>query len=115
MKKAKKAKSAKKAAKKAKKTTSAKRAVAKKPVAAKMPRLGKILHYYDKIGVAVVELAGTLNVGDEILIKGHAGEFKQKVASMQIEHEQVKTAKKGDAIGMKVDQPVKENMEVFKA
>lgn len=77
-------------------------------------RVGKITHYYDKIGVAVVELEGALKEGDEIRISGHGNEFTQKIASMQIEHEQVKKAKKGDAIGLKVDQPLKDGDEVFK-
>ncbi len=83
----------------------------KKPV--KKP-IGKISHYFDKIGVAVVELNGTLKVGDTILIEGHDVSFEQKIDSMQIEHEQVKTAKKGQSIGMKTDQEVKENYKVYK-
>ena len=77
-------------------------------------RVGKITHYYDKIGVAVVELEGTLKEGDEIRISGHGNEFTQKAESMQIEHEQVKKAKKGDAVGLKVEQPVKDGDEVFR-
>ncbi len=77
-------------------------------------RVGKITHYYDKIGVAVIELEGVLSEGDEIRISGHGNEFTQKVASMQIEHKNIKKAKKGDAIGLKVDQPVKDGDEVFK-
>lgn len=77
-------------------------------------RVGKITHYYDKIGVAVVELEGALSEGDEIRISGHDNEFTQKAESMQIEHEQVKKAKKGDAVGLKVEQPVKEGDEVFR-
>lgn len=76
--------------------------------------VGKITHYYDKIGVAVVEVLAPIKVGDQIKISGHNNEFTQQVSSMQIEHEQVSEAKKGQAIGMKVDQPVKEGDEVYK-
>ncbi len=79
----------------------------KKPV-------GKITHFFDKIGVAVIELSATLKVGDKISIEGHENQFEQTVDSMQIEHESIQTAKKGQAIGMKVAQPVKENDQVFK-
>ncbi len=79
----------------------------KKPV-------GKITHFYDKISVAVVELSDTLKVGDKISIEGHEQQFEQPVESMQIEHEAVQEAKKGQAIGLKVAQPVKENDQVFK-
>lgn len=77
-------------------------------------KVGKITHYFDKIGVCVVELEGTLAVNDRIKISGHAGEVEMTVSSMQVEHQQVQEAKKGDVIGMKVDQPVKEGDEVYK-
>lgn len=76
-------------------------------------KVGKVTHYYDKIGVAVVEIVKPLKVGDTIKISGHDKEFTQEITSMQIEHEQIQEAKKGQVIGLKVDQPVKENDEVF--
>lgn len=78
-------------------------------------KVGKITHYYGKIGVAIVEVAVPIKVGDTIKISGHDNEFTQVVASMQVEHQPVQEAKKGDLIGMKVDQPVKENDLVYKA
>ncbi|MFZ5366392.1 MAG: hypothetical protein ACOZBZ_03850 [Patescibacteria group bacterium] len=77
-------------------------------------KIGKITHYYDKIGVAVVELSDNLAVGETIRISGHGNEFTQQVSSMQIEHENIQEAKKGQSIGLKVDQEVKEGDEVFK-
>lgn len=77
-------------------------------------KVGKISHYYDKIGVAVVELVDTLAVGETIKIVGHGREFTQEVSSMQVEHEQLKEAKKGQIVGMKVDQETKEGDEVFR-
>jgi translation initiation factor IF-2 len=77
-------------------------------------RVGKITHYFDKIGVAVVELADTLKTGDQIRIGGISEDFMMTVSSMQVEHEQLEEAKKGETVGMKVDQPVKVGDEVFK-
>lgn len=77
-------------------------------------KVGKITHYYDKIGVAVVELTGSLAVGDTIRISGHGTEFTQKVESMQIEHEGIQEAKKGQNIGLKIEQEVKDGDEVYK-
>lgn len=77
-------------------------------------KVGKVTHYFDKIGVAVVELTGALSAGDTIKISGHDKEFTMTVASMQIEHEQIKDAKKGDTVGMKVDQAAEEGDEVYK-
>lgn len=77
-------------------------------------KVGTISHYYDKIGVAVLNLTGDLAEGDSIRISGHGGEFTQTVTSMQSEHEVLKEAKKGSQVGLKVDQPVKEGDEVFR-
>jgi len=77
-------------------------------------KVGKVTHFFDKIGVAVVEVLGDLSIGDTVKISGHNKEFTMPVESMQIEHEQIKDAKKGDTVGMKVTQEVKEGDEVYK-
>lgn len=86
-----------------------------KPKAKEPKPIGKITHFFPKISVAVVELNATLKEGDKIKIAGHGKEFVQTAKSMQIEHEQVKTAKKGQSIGLKVKEPVKEKDLVYKA
>jgi translation initiation factor IF-2 len=77
-------------------------------------RLGKITHYFQKVGVAVILLEGDLSTGDEIHILGKHTDFHQKVTSMQIEHQNLTRATKGQDIGMKVDQPVHEGDEVYR-
>lgn len=77
-------------------------------------KVGKVIHFYDKIGVAVVSLSAPIKAGDMIKISGHDKEFTQTVTSMQIEHQKTEQAKKGQVVGMKVDQPVKENDLVYK-
>ena len=76
--------------------------------------VGKIIHFYNKINVAVVELSDNLKQGDDIIIEGHGKEVTQKVASMQIEHQEIPLAKKGQSIGMKTADAVKEGDLVFK-
>ncbi len=77
--------------------------------------VGRITHFFNKISVAVVKLTDDeLKVGDTIHIKGKITDFTQPVASMQIEHQSLEKAKKGDEVGMKVDSPVHENDEVYK-
>ena len=79
-------------------------------------QVGKVTHYFSKIGVAVIEVTdGSLKVGDEIHIKGHTSDFKQKISSMQIEHDKVEIAEPGQSIGMKVNEPVRGNDLVYKA
>ena len=77
-------------------------------------KVGKITHYFDKIGVAVLELSDTLLVGEKIKIDNHGEEFIMTVDSMQVEHEQIKEAKKGQSVGMKTTQPVKPGAEVYR-
>jgi len=77
--------------------------------------IGKITHYFGNIGVGVIEVTtGELNVGDMIKIKHGEEEFDQVVTSMQVEHQNVASAKKGDEVGMKVEQKVKEGDPVYK-
>jgi translation elongation factor EF-1alpha len=77
--------------------------------------IGKVTHYFNKISVAIIEITdGELAVGDTIHIKGHTTDFIQLVNSMQVEHEKIEEAKKGDNIGLKVDNPVHEKDEVYK-
>ncbi len=79
-----------------------------------MKLVGKVTHFYPKISVAVVEVLDDIAVGDEILIKGKTTNFTQKIESMQIEHEQIKSAKKGESVGLKVLERVREGDEIFK-
>ena len=78
-------------------------------------QVGKITHYFPKIGVAVVKIiAASIKVGDEIHIKGHTTDFKEKVASMQIENDKIQIAEPGQDIGLKTVHPVRANDLVFK-
>jgi len=75
-------------------------------------KVGIVTHFFDKVGVAVVDLNANLNVGDTIEFE--KGGFSQTVSSMQIEHEQIDTAKKGQTIGLKVEKNVKSGDTILK-
>ena len=78
-------------------------------------KVGKVTHYFSKIGVAVIEITeGSIKVGDEIHIKGHTSDFRQKVDSMQIEQDKIEIAEPGQAVGLKVAEPVRANDSVYK-
>ncbi len=77
-------------------------------------QVGRVTHYFGKVGVAAVELEDELRVGDTIHIKGHTSDWTQKVDSMQIEHRQVQEAKAGDVIGIKVSEHAREHDVVYK-
>lgn len=76
--------------------------------------IGRITHFFSKIGVAVIELKAPLGVGDTIAIKGPNTDFEQVVDSMQIEHKNVQRAEKGQSIGLKVAERVRETDIVYK-
>ena len=79
-------------------------------------KVGKIVHYFDKIGVAVLSVTdGTVKVGDTIRIGEFGTGVEQKVESMQVEHKPVEVAKKGDEVGLKVVSEVKKGDLVYKA
>jgi len=76
--------------------------------------IGKITHYYSNLGVAIVELSDKLEVGDRIKIKGATSDFEEVVDSMQIDRKPIEKAKKGDVVGLKVGEKVREGDEVYK-
>jgi len=76
--------------------------------------VGKVTHYFTKLGVAVVELEDTLKQGDRISIEGATTNFTQTVDSMQIDRQPVQEAGAGQSIGLKVAERVREGDKVFK-
>jgi len=76
--------------------------------------IGEISHYFGNIGVAVIDLTDKLKEGDNIRIVGGETDFIQKVESMEAEKQKVKEAKKGDSVGLKVVQKVREGYKVYK-
>ena len=78
-------------------------------------KIGRVTHFYSKIGVAVIELDAELAVGERIkFVRGGEDLFEQDVLSIQQEHEKVASAGKRSVIGLKSLKPVKEGAEVYK-
>ncbi len=77
-------------------------------------KVGQITHFFSRISVAIIDLSATLVVGDRILVKGPTTDFEQVVESMQIEHQNVKSAEAGHSIGLKMAQPVRERDMVYR-
>lgn len=76
--------------------------------------IGKVTHWYDKIGVAVVKLQSALKVGDRVKVKKGDEEFEDTVASIQIDHTEVVSAKKGDDAAVKLSHRAKEGAVLCK-
>ncbi|HET7200887.1 MAG TPA: hypothetical protein VFI80_08780 [Burkholderiales bacterium] len=77
-------------------------------------RVGVVSHYYGHLSVAAVRLEAALSVGQTIRVLGHTSDFRQRVESMQIEHEAVSEALPGDEIGLKVVQHARDNDVVYR-
>ena len=71
-------------------------------------QLGKVIHWYDKISVAVIKLDAPLKKGDKIVVKHGEEEFEDTITSMQIDHKDVDSAKKGDDAAVKLSKKAKE-------
>jgi len=71
--------------------------------------VGKVVHYYDKIGVSVVELNEDLSIGEKIRVLAYMGEFVQEVNSMRVLDKDVCLARKGLKVTIKMDNKVKKD------
>jgi len=76
--------------------------------------IGKVSDFFSRPVVAAVELTGSLKVGDTVHIKGHTTDMELLVESMQIDNVNVAEAKAGDAVGIKVPDPVRRGDAVYK-
>lgn len=75
--------------------------------------VGTVTHYWSGLGVAGIELSGDLSVGDTIHVVGHTSDFTQVVDSIQIDHQNVESAKPGDSIGLGVQERARVHDEVL--
>ncbi len=79
-----------------------------------MRQVGTVRHFFDKVSVAIVDVLMPIKVGDELEIRGTTTNLSQKLDSMQVEHKSVSAAKKGDAVGLKVNEKVRKGDVVYK-
>ena len=81
----------------------------------KEKEIGYVSNFFSQISVAAVEITnGKISVGDMLHFKGHTTDFKSKIASIQIEHESVNEAKKGDSIGIRISGKARKMDKVYK-
>ncbi len=77
-------------------------------------KIGVVKSFFSKINVAAIALEADLKIGDKIRVKGATTDFQQKVASMQIDREEITEASQGDEIGIKVKERVRPNDFVYR-
>ena len=76
--------------------------------------IGKVSDFFARPVVAGIELTAPLKVGDKIHITGHTTDLEMTVASMQINNVDVKEAKAGDSVGVKVSERIRRGDTVYK-
>ena len=75
--------------------------------------VGRVINYYDKVGVAAVKVSSEINLGNEVVIIGDkTGIIKTKISSMQIKNKEIHKAIKGQEVGIK-SPLVRKNDEVY--
>lgn len=76
--------------------------------------IGEMTHYYDKIKVGVIKLAGAVSVGDCITYDTEDGPYEQVIESMELDREPIFKAGRGKEIGLKLKKNPRIGCKVFK-
>jgi len=76
--------------------------------------IGRVSDFFARPVVAGIELSAPLKLGDRIRIKGHTTDLELVVDSLQINNVDVKQAKAGDAVGVKVPDRVRRGDRVYR-
>ncbi len=78
-------------------------------------QIGEITHYFSHLGVGIFKFNRAVKVGEKIHIKGATSDFIQAISSMQYDHKDIEAAKKGQEVGIKIDEKVREGDKVYEA
>jgi putative protease len=76
--------------------------------------VGKVTHYFRRLSVAAVRLTDRLRLGDHICVLGSTSDFEQDVTSMEVEHEPIEVAEKGQEIGLLVVERARSGDTVYR-
>ncbi|UCE84163.1 MAG: translation elongation factor-like protein [Deltaproteobacteria bacterium] len=78
-------------------------------------QVGVVKNYFAKPSVAAIEVTGgEIQVGDVLWFRGYTTDFKEEVQSMQEENQPITKAVKGQLVGVKVKERVREKDLVYK-
>ncbi|MEK7212197.1 MAG: translation elongation factor-like protein [Patescibacteria group bacterium] len=75
--------------------------------------IGEVTHYYSHLGVAIVKFNKSVEVGSAVRFKGTTTDFEEKISSMQYDHKPITAAKKGQEVGIKIGDKVREGDLVY--
>ena len=80
-----------------------------------MFKIGKVLQFYVKTSIAIVELDGALAVHDRVrFVRDGNTLFEQDVEVLQVDYKKVDSANRGDVVGLKTNEETQKEDEIFK-
>ena len=86
-----------------------------KKAAPKGDQLGEVVAFFRIPVVAVIKITrGNLKVGSQIWVKGHTTDLKQTITSMQVNHQPIQEARKGDEVGVKISARARRGDRVYR-
>jgi putative protease len=87
----------------------------KKALEIGLEKVGEVTHYFPHVNAAAIKiLKDGIKVGDNVYIKGHTTDFKEKINSIQLDHAPIQEGKKGQEIGLLVKSRVRIGDSVYK-
>ncbi len=79
----------------------------------KEKEIGEVTHYYSHLEVAIVKFSRKVEVGETVHFKGTTTDFVLKIGSIQFDHKDIDEAKKGQEVGIKVSEKVRQGDKVY--
>jgi hypothetical protein len=76
--------------------------------------IGEITHYFGHCKAGVIKLKSAISSGETIHIKGHTTDFKQKIASLQMDNKPIASASKGQEAGFLAKKRVRSGDKVYR-
>jgi hypothetical protein len=76
--------------------------------------IGTVTHYFGHLSVAAISLTAALAVGERCHIRGHTTDLEQTIDSMEIDHQRVERAGRGDDVAIGVTDHVREGDLIFR-
>jgi hypothetical protein len=81
---------------------------------ARLQPIGKVIHYWTRLGVAGVELTDSLKMDDWVHFLGATTDFQQRITSMQINKRFINEAFEGQQVGVLVAERVRTGDTVYR-
>jgi len=63
--------------------------------------------------VGIIKLSGKIKAGDKVRIQGGTTNFEQEIAEIQLEHKSIPEGNKGQEVGIKVKEKVRDGDSVY--